>query len=57
MATIQDKYAEILTEVERIIGNVKGGIKQPSGAAQEIHDLYTVFIQTEQQLQKKFTEK
>lgn len=45
--TIQDKYATILPEVEKIIGNVKGGLKQPTEAATEIHAIYAAFIQTE----------
>lgn len=47
MTTIKDKYAIILTETERIIGNVKGGIKMPVQAAEEIHAMYASFIQTE----------
>lgn len=47
MTTIQDKYANILPEVEKIIGNVKGGLKQPTEAAQEIHAIYAEFIEKE----------
>lgn len=47
MSEIQAKYAAVLPEVEKIIGNVKGGLKQPTEAAEEIHAIYAAFIQTE----------
>lgn len=44
---INDKYASLLPDVEKIIGNVKGGLKQPLEVALEIHKIYLNFINSE----------
>lgn len=47
MEAIEIEYNKVLHQVEQIIGNVKGGIKQPLQAAKEIHLIYANFVQTE----------
>lgn len=47
MTAIQTKYSEVQDEVERILGNVKGGFIQPAKGAEMIHLIYAQFIHTQ----------
>lgn len=38
--TIEQQFGALQDRAEQIIGNVKGGLKQPSMAASEIHQMY-----------------
>jgi hypothetical protein len=38
--TIDQQFSRLQDKAEQIIGNVKGGIKQPSVAVMEIHGMY-----------------